>query len=316
MKALLTIIGVGIIALLVVFTTFFKVDESEYALVLRFGEIINVYHNPGLGVKMPIIDSTQRIDKRTLRADIPPREVPDRDRERLVMDTVVRYEITDPVAFRIALRNEATALNRIQTIMYSAMRDTAATRDRTEIIGARPVLDAEGNLVNNDDGLPVYERLADTRDEITEEFRARVEHAAVTQNYGIRIISANIKRADFPTQVENSILDKLRSERYRVAAAHRAHGQEEYLQRTSAAQAEADILLAEARRDARRITGEGEAKAIAIIREALQEDPEFYRFLRKIESYAATLTPGSLIVFDSDNDSYLDLLVNGPPNGQ
>ena len=131
----------------------FKTDEREYVLILRFGQIMQVHYEPGLGVKAPFIDTIQRIDKRTLRADIPPRAVPDRDRERLTIDNVVRYKIVDPVAFRVALRNEETAFNRIQTVMYSAMRDTVATRDRTEIIGARPLHDEQGNPISNDEGV-------------------------------------------------------------------------------------------------------------------------------------------------------------------
>ena len=297
--------------------TFFKVDESEYVIVLRFGQIVDVHYYPGLGIKAPFVDSIQRIDKRTLRADIPPREVPDQDKERLVIDTVVRYKIVDPVAFRIALRNEATALDRIQEIIYSAMRDTIATKDRTEVIGARSVVDTEGNPVNNEEGLPLYEALTDTRDQITEEFRLRVQDAATTQRYGIEIISASIKRADFPQQVESAILDRLKAERQRVAAAHRARGEEEYRQRTAAVRAEADILIAEARRDARIIRGEGDAEAISIIQDALQRDPDFYRFLRKVESYENSITPGSLLLMSDHEDGYLDLLMSGPSsNGQ
>ena len=291
----------------------FKVDEREFVLVLRFGEIVNVYYDSGLGVKAPFIDGIQRIDKRTLRADIPPRAVPDKDRERLIVDVIVRYRIVDPVAFRVTLRNEETAFDRIQTIIYSAMRDTIATKDRTEVIGAKQLLDEQGRPLNNDEGLPIYEALIDTRDDLTEEFRVRVQNASTNQNYGIEIISANIKRADFPEQVEGAILDRLRAERQRVAAAFRANGEEEYRQRTAAAQAEADILIAEAERDARKIRGEGEAEAIAIIQDALQRDPDFYRFIRKLESYERSITPGTMLLLDSEDDSYLDMLISGPP---
>ena len=103
--------------------------------------------SPGLYVKAPFIDTVQFINKRTLRADIPAREVPDRDRERLIIDFVVRYAIVAPVSFRKTLRNEATAEERIASIMFSAMRDTVAQNDRTEIIGARPLLDESGAVV-------------------------------------------------------------------------------------------------------------------------------------------------------------------------
>ena len=89
-----------------------------------------------------------------------------------------------------------------------------------------------------------------------------------------------------------------------------AQGEEEYRQRTAAVQAEADILIAEAHRDARRIRGEGEAEAISIIEEALQRDPEFYRFIRKLESYETSITPGTLLLLSDKPDGYLDMLMS------
>ena len=198
-----------LLAFMVLMSALYSVDESEYGLELRFGEVRNVRDEPGLYIKAPFIDSVQRIDKRTLRADIPPREAPDQDKERLVVDLILRYRITDPVAFRKTLRNEATAHERLQAITYSAMRDTIGQHDRTEIIGAHAILDDEGRPVNDKEGLPVYQSLVDTRDRISERIQKRIEEAATSQGYGIHIISADIKRADFPPQVRNSIIDRL-----------------------------------------------------------------------------------------------------------
>ena len=157
-----------------------------------------------------------------MRADIPPREVPDRDKERLIIDSVIRYAITDPLAFRITLRNEATARERLQTIIYSAMRDTIAQHDRTEIIGAQARLDEDGKVISNEEGLPIYDSLIGTRDDIANEIQRRVDEAVTSQGYGITILNADIKRADFPSQVRATIIERLRSERKRVAARHRA----------------------------------------------------------------------------------------------
>ena len=292
--------------------TFYKVDESQYALQLRFGKVHSVRTTPGLYPKMPFTDSIQRIDKRTLRADIPPREVPDRDKERLIIDIVVRYEITDPLAFRRTLRNEATARERLQTIVYSAMRDTIAQHDRTHIIGAEPRVAADGKPVNNEEGLPVYDSLVNTRDQISSDIHHRIIEAATSQDYGINIISTDIKRADFPPQVTSSIIDRLIAERLRVAARHRANGHEEYRKRTAAVQAEADILIAEANRDARQTRGEGDAQAIALVQEALEKDPQFYAFLRTLESYQNSITPGSTLVITDQPNGYLQTLTTFP----
>ena len=286
----------------------YVVDEREYAIEFRLGEIKQVRTSPGFYVKAPFIDSIQRIDKRTLRADIPPREVPDRDKERLIIDTVVRYRIIDPVAFRTTLVNESTAHERLQTIMYSAMRDTIAIHDRTDIIGARAVVSDDGQPIYDAEGLPTYESLANTRDAIGIAILNRLQTAVNEQNYGIDIISADIKRADFPPQVTEAIIERLRSERQRVSARHRADGEEQYRKHTAAVQAEADILISEAERDARKIRGEGDAEAINIVQEALQEDTEFYTFLRTMESYETSIQEGALMILS--DDGYLSLLTD------
>ena len=305
-------VSVLFLTLILAKTTMYQVDQTEYALQLRLGEVRNVRTQPGLYLKVPMIDTIQRIDRRTLRADIPPREVPDKDKERLIINTLVRYKITDPLAFRRSLRNEATAYQRLQNIMYSAMRDTIAQHDRTEIIGTKARLDADGRQMHDEQGLPIYDSLANTRDTISANIQQRVEQAVKDQGYGITIISADIKRADFPPQIRESIIEKLRSERQRIAARHRADGEEEYRKRTAAVQAEADILIAEASRDARETRGEGDAEAIRLIQEALDQDPEFYTFLRTLESYENSIQPGATLVLTNEPGSYLNMLVNPP----
>ena len=306
------IAGVFIATLVGLSTSLYKVNEHEYALQLRFGEIKGVRTQPGLNTKAPFIDSIKRIDRRTLRADIPAREVPDKDKERLQIDIVVRYQITDPVSFHQTLRTKATAKERLQNITYSAMRDTIARHDRTDIIGARPLLDEDGDPVINEQGLTVYESLVDTRDDISAKIQERLTKAVTNQKYGITVISADIKRADFPPQVRSSIIDRLRSERERVAARHRADGEEQYRTRTAAVQAEADILIAEAERDARQTRGSGEAEAIQIVQEALQQDPEFYNFLRSMESYETSIKPGSTMVLTDRPEGYLSSFTTIP----
>ena len=299
-------------ALILTAGSMYQVDQKEHALQLRFGQAQHIRTSPGLYMKIPFIDSVQRIDRRTLRADIPAREIPDRDKERLIIDMVVRYRIADPLAFRKSLRNEATARERLQTIMYSALRDTVGQHDRTDIIGARPRTDSEGKPLNNEEGLPVYESLVNTRDNISLDIHQRVENSVRSQQYGIDIISVDIKRADFPEQVRSSIIDRLWAERQRIAARHRADGEEQYRIRTAGVQAEADILIAEANRDARQTRGQGDAEAIRIVQEALEEDPEFYTFLRTLESYENSIQSGATLVLTDQPGGYLNTLAVPP----
>ena len=173
--------------------------------------------------------------------------------------------------------------------------------------GPGPGWTPEGKPANNEEGLPIFDSLVDTRDEIAMSIRKRMEEAAVSQGYGITILSADIKRADFPPQVRNSIIERLRTERERVAAKHRADGEEEYRKRTASVQRDADILIAEARRDARETRGEGDAEAISLVQESLAKDPGFYTFLRTLESYERSIQPGAMLVL-TGQEGYLEIL--------
>ena len=310
------VLAIALASLVMLKASLYQVEQRDYAIQTRFGKVQAIRLEPGLYAKAPFVDRVQRIDRRTLRADIPPREVPDRDKERLIIDTVIRYRIQDPLQFRKTLKNEATARERLQHIIYSAMRDTIAQHDRTEIIGARARLDDGGKPVSNEEGLPIYDSLVDTRDAIAGEIQERVHLAVTEQEYGIEILSADIKRADFPHQVRSTIIERLKSERRRVAARHRADGEEEYRKRTALVQRDADILIAEARRDARETRGEGDAEAIRIVQESLERDPEFYTFMRTLESYESSVQPGALLVLTrGEAGGYLDLLA-GLPDGE
>ena len=258
----------GLMLLIAACASLYQVDEREYALALRFGEVSAVRTDPGLYLKMPMVDSVQRIDRRTLRADIPPREVPDRDKERLIIDVVIRYRIEDPVQFRKTLRDENTALERLKDITYSALRNTIGQHDRTEVVGARLIIDAEGQAVFDEEGLPAYEPLAESRQRISDNIQARIAEDVQSQHFGLNIISTHIKRADFPPSVEDTIIARLTEERKRVAADHRARGEEEYRRRTAAVDREAAVLLAEAEREARITRGAGEAESIRLVRDA------------------------------------------------
>ena len=289
----------------------YQVDEREYALALRFGEVSAVRTEPGLYVKAPFVDSVQRIDRRTLRADIPPREVPDQDKERLIIDVVIRYQIEDPVQFRKTLRDENTALERLKDITYSALRNTIGQHDRTEVVGARLITGPDGQTIFDEEGLPAYEPLAESRQRISESIQSRIDEDVRSQRFGLRIISAHIKRADFPPSVENTIIARLTEERKRVAADHRARGEEEYRRRTAAVDREAAVLLAEAEREARIIRGNGEAEAIRLVRDALLQDEEFYRFQKSLEAYRS-FNAGITVVTEAREDELFEHLL-GPP---
>ena len=299
MRNLIIVAIVIIVGLVVLRQALYVVDVTEQVIILRFGEVVDTKTQPGLSVKAPFVDTVVRMDKRILRIDAPPVSMPDQDKENLVIDIYARYRITDPVQFRKTLQTENTARSRLGDIVTSTLRDRVALRDRTDIIGAKPLRDDNGEPVVDEEGLPLVEA-QETRTQILDEVLQAVRETTQRDNFGIQIIDVRIKRADFPEAVTASIYTRMRAERNRIAAGFRAEGEEEDRKIRAATDRDRDIILAEAERESNKRRGEGEAEAISILAEALNRDPELFAFLRSLEAYQRIIRQQDTIILSSD----------------
>lgn len=299
MRNLIIVAIVIIVGLVVLRQALYVVDVTEQVIILRFGEVVDTRTTPGLSVKAPFVDTVVRLDKRILRIDAPPVSMPDQDKENLVIDIYARYRITDAVQFRKTLQTESTARSRLGDIVTSTLRDRVALRDRTDIIGAKPLVDETGNPVVDDEGLPLVEG-QETRTQILDEVLAAVRETTQRDNFGIEMIDVRIKRADFPEAVTASIYTRMRAERNRIAAGFRAEGEEEDRKIRAATDRDRDVILAEAERESNKRRGEGEAEAISILAEALNRDPELFAFLRSLEAYQRIIRQQDTIIMSSD----------------
>ncbi len=390
-----------IIAAIVLSQSLFIVDVTQQALVLRFGDVKQTRVEPGIYLKAPFVDNVIRFERRILRIDAPPVAMPDKEKQNLVIDSYARYRIMDVFQFRKTLQTEANARSRLGDIVTSALRAQIALRDRNEIIGAEPVLDAAGiQVVDEKEGLPLIEG-TDSRslllEKVLEGVRLRINGQEVTESmvvpssggaafnvqiasdildtenadrpgdatdievtsgpdggqlegfdiiitgfdgpsrtvllsiqegekvqagsvftlryfverdepFGIEIVDVRIKRADFPDSVTPTIFTRMRAERNRIATKFRAEGDEQDLQIRAGANKEREIILAEAERTSNQVRGEGQADAIGILAQALEEDPEFFSFLRSLEAYEQVLNTGTTVILSADADvfKYLD----------
>ena len=299
MRNLIIAAIVIVVALVLLRQALYVVDVTEQVIILRFGEVVDTRTDPGLNVKAPFVDAVVRLDKRILRIDAPPVSMPDQDKENLVIDIYARYRITDPVQFRKTLQTEGNARSRLGDIVTSTLRDRVALRDRTDIIGARPLVDENEAPVLDADGLPLVEG-QETRTEILDEVLREVRDNIQRDNFGIDMIDVRIKRADFPEAVTQSIFTRMRAERNRIAARFRAQGEEEDRKIRADTDRERDVILAGAEEESNQIRGEGEAEAISILAEALNRDPELFAFLRSLESYQRIIRQQDTIILSSD----------------
>src|SRR5918999_1134645 len=182
MRILIVIAVLAIIGLIVLRQTVYIVDKTEQVIITRFGEVRVVRTTPGISVKMPFLDVITRLDKRILRIDAQPAALPDRNKQNLIIDLYARYRITAPVAFRKTLQTETFARSRLEDIIISTLRDRIALRDRFDIIGSQPVLDEQGNLVVDEEGLSLVEA-SESRPKLLDEVLSGVRQRTEEQEF-------------------------------------------------------------------------------------------------------------------------------------
>ena len=282
---------------------FFTVDETQHVVITRFGEIRRVVSDPGLNLKVPFIDTVNRLDKRVLRVDVPEASMPDVDNQFLEIDAYVRYEIIDPRKFLETLRDGDTAASRIGQIATAQLRAEIGQRTQPEIIGGTLIgIEEDRTLVEpslDTDGTP-------TREAITRNVRDGTDAVVKSpaNDFGIEILDVRIKRADFPDATRENIFNRMRSERAVQADRLRAEGQEQFLTRTADVDRQVEVIAAEADETANQLRGEGEGEAIRILAETLEQDPELFGFLRSLDAYRTILGSQTTIVIPSGSDLF------------
>ena len=338
-KLAIPLIVIVIAVVVILPQTLFVVDETQVAIVTRFGEFKRSHRSPGLQIKTPFAEQLTRFDKRLLRVDVAPASILTKDKRNLLIDSYARYKIVDPLVFFKNLRNETGADARVGDIVNAQLRQEVArdlqtevisetredimdrvTRDSNKVEVSRAALFEEyGTLIH-----PAVAILID--DDITDEVRARsarlgeVALLEATENppeldgftityferiqeaLGIEIIDVRIKRADFPPDIETSVFARMEAERERIASGLRAEG----TQRDSEIRAEVDrrvnIILETAQGRSALLRGEAEQEAITILAKSLEKDPGFYDFRRSLEAYKVFMDSQTTVILDPDSD--------------
>ncbi len=281
-KWIIPIAVVAILALVLLPGFFFTIDETEQAVVLRFGEIRNSITEPGLYFKTPFVDTVRKFDKRLQIYDVDAERIYSRDKKTILMDTYALWKIVDPQKFIETMKSEQIALTRIDDVVYSNVRNAFGKLDFEDIISGQRT---------------------DVLDEITK------LSARDMADFGLEIVSVRVKRADLPDENRNAVFNRMKSERIQEASLIRAEGDREARKLTAEADKQAQILIAEAQKEADIIIGTGDASALTVYAEAYNQDPEFYEFMKRLEVYEGTLIDGKYILGPSME--FIDKLLRG-----
>ncbi len=268
--ALLLVLGVA-------WDSFFIVDETEVAIVTQFGAPRRTITTPGPSFKLPVLQQVDKMDSRILGSDAPQAEYLTLDKKRLVADPVTRWRIVDPLRFYMTLRDETGAKARIDDIVNSELRRELASHDFGNIIGnARE---------------PMMAR-------VTENSREQ------TKPFGIEVLDIRIKRADLPREVQESVFQRMRAERDRVAKQYRSEGEEKSAMIRAETDKQKTIILAKAYEEAQKARGEGEAEGTRVYAGAYGKDAEFYAFIRRLEAYEKSIDADTTLVFSTGNGMF------------
>ena len=280
MRATTYLIPVVVIAVAGLMSALFIVDEREKALVLQFGRVVAVQEDPGLAIKIPLIQEVVRYDDRILSRDIDPLEVTPLDDRRLVVDAFARYRIADVEQFRqaVGVGGIATAENRLDSILRAKTR---------EILGSV----ASNDILSSD--------------RATLMLRIRNNAIAEARALGVEIIDVRLKRTDLPTQNLEATFERMRAEREREATDERARGNEAAQRVRAQADRTVVELVSDAQRQAEIIRGEADAERNAIFAQAFGADPEFFEFYRSLTAYTRALQgENSTMVMSPDSEFF------------
>jgi modulator of FtsH protease HflC len=253
----------------------FTIDEKEQAIITQFGKYIRTIREPGLYLKIPIIQTLHLFEKRVLTTDAVAVEYITLDKKRVVVDHVSRWKIEDPLEFYRSVRTEAGALARLEDVLVARLRQEIA---KHSFIGF----------------------IREEREKIVEAVAKEAHELA--KRFGIRIIDVRIKRADLPKEVQASVYARMQAERHRIAKRYRAEGEERSREIKAKTDKEKEIILAKAYQQQMKLFGEGDARATEIYASSYEQDMEFYSFFRRLQTYEKLFEGKTTILLESDSE--------------
>lgn len=297
-----------VLLLVVVPQAFFRVDQSQQAVIIQLGKPVGApITEPGLHFKLPFVQQVLFFDKRLLSWDGDPNQIPTRGEQFISVDTTARWRIVDPLVFLQRVRDERGATLRLNDILDSIVRDHISASDLVDIVRSKDWKVSEEDLqraqvVGEGDEEILLQEVKTGREEIT---KSILEQASKQMpELGIELVDIRIKRVDYVEDVQQRVFERMIAERQRIAEQFRSEGQGRAAEIDGATQKNLAEIQSEAKRAAEVIRGKADAEATKIYSESFGADPEFYAFLRTLESYSRALGKQSTLVLGADSDYF------------
>ena len=292
MRNLTLVLSSFLLAIVLISSSVFTVDQREYALVKRLGEVIAVEKAPGLYFKVPFVDNVVYFENRILTLNW---EEPDRfitsEKKNVLVDSFVKWRIVDPQKYYVSVKgDEVQAERRLSQTVNDGLRAEFGKRTIHEVVSGE-------------------------RGQIMEILRQRADRES--RKIGIQVLDVRIKRVDLPENVSNSVYDRMEAERKSVANQLRSEGSAAAEKIRADADRQREVIVAEAFREAQRIKGEGDAAAAEVYAGAYGKNPEFYAFYRSLEAYRNSFKSKSDVMVLEPNSDFLKYMRNsGAPSAK
>lgn len=276
-----------IVAVVLGFSSIFVVKEGQRAIVVQFGKVLRdadtgapIVYTPGLHFKLPFIEDVKRLDARFKTLDGNPDRFVTSEKKDLIVDTYVKWRISDFATYYLSTNggNQAQAEALLTRRVSSGLRAEFGSRTIKEIVSGE-------------------------RDNLMRE--ALIRGADSAQELGIEVIDVRVMQINLPTEVSQSIFQRMRAERQAVAMEHRSQGREQAEFIRADVDARVAVMVADAERESRELRGQGDAEAAGIYAKTYNQDAEFFSFIRSLQAYQKSFAAGNdVLVLEPDSDFF------------
>lgn len=301
----------------------FIVKETEQVVITQLGRPVGKpITEAGLHWKVPFIQKANYFEKRIMKWDGSPNQIPTRDKKYIWVDTTARWRIKDPLLFLQRVGSVQTAHSRLDGIIDSVVRDHVSNNDLVELVRSEGWEEARQKL--KEAGIPDFQLIdsageaGDTltkgREKITREMLANASR--LLPEYGIDLLDIRIKRIKFVDSVQQKVFERMISERRRIAAQYRSEGEGERAAILGQMERELSRITSEAFRTSQEIRGKADAEATRIYAEAFGKDPQFFDFYRTLEFYRNFSNSNSSFVLTTEADIFKYLKDSGVTPGR
>lgn len=293
------LIGLVLLGIVVVYDGFFIVEEGKQVMITQFGRPIGEPKtNAGLYFKVPFLQQVNEFDKRIFIWNGDPNQIPTNDKTFVFLDVTARWRISDALKFMQAVKTESRAQSLLDDIIGGTVRDMVNKNNLIEIIRSSD-WSLDTMTPSNQEPGTKPDRGRDVISDQILEIAARA-----TPSYGIELLDVMFKRVNYIESVRLRVYDRMISERKRIAAEKRSLGEGQKARILGTVERELKTITSSANKDAVQIKGKADAEATKIYGEAYSQDPEFYAFIKTLESYSIIVGENTSLVLSSDSDIY------------